>query len=187
MEKKLSSYQLLRNLVLAASDPFATDQKLFDIQHILEVSDSFQGVNHLLLVQAYLNEDTLPFSVTKEKAYEQANRALEEGNRKACYYLYLLTKDENKLKARRYLNEGEFFQDPKALLAKGLDLKYGGLFRKNRKQAEQIFLKMISLKSREGYYQLQLMKSEDGDFSSAKIIYEEAKKNGFELPGYISE
>ena len=167
MEKKLSSYQLLRNLVLAASDPFATDQKLFDIQHILEVSDSFQGVNHLLLVQAYLNEDTLPFSVTREKAYEQANRALEEGNRKACYYLYLLTKDENKLK--------------------GLDLKHGGLFRKNRKLAEQIFLKMISLKSREGYYQLQLMKSEDGDFSSAKIIYEEAKKNGFELPGYISE
>jgi|GEM_PF-2834182 len=186
MESSGNSYLLLRNLLLASRDPFATETKILDIQHILETSTSFSGMNHLVLAESYLNPNSFPFEVSYGKALAQAKEALREGNRRSYYVLfelYLLGKDERR--ARGALDAACFYQDTQALVRRAYFEKEGLLYERNRKKAWEDFLLAAKKGSRDGFFGLQLMKSEDGDYEEAKKIYQEGQKRGMRLIGAL--
>lgn len=187
MEKKLSSKQLLRNLLIAARDPFSSDEKITDIQNILATSNSFDGVNHLILVKTYLNPTLFPFMVTKEEAFNQASLALKERNNVAYYYLYLLYKEDNELeKARHSLNAAATYQVVEALLEIARLKKEGIIYEKNIDSAISYYKEACKLNSREAYYSLQLLYNELGQYDKAEEIYKEAKEKGIQLLGTVS-
>lgn len=187
MEKKLSSKQLLRNLLISARDPFSSDEKVKDIQNILSTSSSFEGVNHLVLVRTYLDPSLFPFIVKKEEAYEQANLALKERNNVAYYYLYLLYRKDNELeKARHSLTAAATYYVEDALLEIARLKKEGEIFEKNIDSAISYYKEACKLNSRDAYYYLQLLYNELGKEEEAKEIYNEAKEKGIQLLGTVN-
>ena len=187
MERKLSSKQLLRNLLLAARDPFSSESKIKDIKKILATSNSFQGINHLVLVKTYFSKDLFPFYVTKEEAYEQADLAIKDNNYNGYYYLYLLyLEDENFDKARNALNAAAAYYVESALLEIARLKKEGIIYEKNIDDAIKYYLEACKLGSREAYFSLQLLYTEIGDYKKAKEVYNEAEDKGIKLLGVVN-
>lgn len=187
MEKKLSSKQLLRNLLISARDPFSSDEKIQDIHDILASSSSFDGVNHLILVKTYLDPSLFPFIVKKEEAFQQAELALKERNNVAYYYLYLLYRKDNDLeKARRSLNAAATYYVEEALLEIARLKKEGEIYEKNIDSAIYYYKEACKLNSRDAYYALQLLYNELGKEEEAKEIYNEAKEKGIQLLGTVN-
>ncbi len=187
MENKLSSKQLLRNLLISARDPFASDSKIKDIQNILSSSSSFEGVNHLILVKTYLNPTMFPFIVSKEEAFEQVELALKEHNYVAYYYQYLLyRKEKNIKKARISLNAAASYYVEEALLEIARLKKEGEIYEKNIDSAISYYKEACKLNSRDGYYYLQLLYNELGQEDKAKEVYNEAKEKGIQLLGTVN-
>ena len=187
MEKKISPKQLLRNLLISARDPFASDEKIKDIHNILASSNSFEGVNHLILVKTYLNPDMFPFIVSKEEAYQQANLALKEKNNVAYYYLYLLYKRDKEYKKARYsLNAAATYYVEDAILEIARLKKIGEIYEKDIDSAISYYKEACKLNNRDGYYYLQLLYNELGENEKALEVYNEAKEKGIQLLGVVS-
>lgn len=187
MEKKLSSKQLLRNLLIAARDPFSSDEKISDIKNILSTSNSFEGVNHLILVKTYLDPTLFPFIITKEEAFSQAKIAIEERNYAAYYYLYLLYKLDNDIeKARNSLNAAAAYNVVDALLEIAKLKKEGTMYEKNIDSAISYYKQACKLNSRKAYYLLQLLYNELGEYDKASDVYNEAKEKGIKLLGIVN-
>jgi TPR repeat protein len=185
MEEKLSQKELLRNLIEAAMSPFATMEKIADIKNVLSSSNNFSGINHLILVQSYFNENSFPFSVTKEEAIIQAKAALKDKNPIGYYYLYLLYKDEDEVKAKTNLIIASEAGYPKAIYEIGYLKHHGIIFKKNREEAFKYYKEAAKRNSLDGYFGLLVMYEEDGNYIEAEKILKEANDKGFSLPGVV--
>ncbi|MFA6829718.1 MAG: hypothetical protein WCR67_03330 [Bacilli bacterium] len=183
MEKKISQRELLRKLLLAAIDPFSSQEKINDIEAILRTSSSFSGMNHLALVRSYLDETSFPFRITREEALNQVNLALKEGNKIGYYYLYCLSKLD--IEKRKYLNLAIHYEYPPALLEYAKLLHSGQLFDKNIDLAYQYYKKASLSHLEGGYLGMIQIDIEKKDYQQEKKDYDLAKINGFTLPGII--
>lgn len=183
MEKKLSQKSLLRNLLLTSMDPFCTIEKIHDIQEILEDSTAFEGINHLILVQTYFDSTLYPFSVSKEKAIQQANAAIKDGNKAGYYYLYLLSdKDSDR---RNNLNIAVFYNYPEAYLSYAKHLQKGDLYDKDLQKAYTYYQSAAQNGLVDGYMGMLEIDIERNDQEQQKKDYKEALEKGFKLPGTI--
>lgn len=184
MEKKLTSKELLNNLIVSANDPFATVEKIEDIKKILSTSKSFSGINHLILVKSYLEEGITPIKISKEEAIVQCNLAIEEGNDIGYFYLYKLEDDE--IKKRQYLNILLIRGYPKAYLEYAKLHHKGILYKKDLNKAYQYYRKAADKNLKDGYFGMIMVDIETNNLKQQKKDYEEALQKGFKLPGIIS-
>lgn len=184
MEKKLTQKELLRNLLKRADDPFTTSEQKYDIQHVLETSSNFQGMNHLFLAQCYFEDHPL-FLISEGKALTQAYLGLKEGNPISYYYLYRLEKYRDRQKARNFLRMAVDYNVPKACLEMGRCLWRGDLFPKDEEEAFRCYQKAADLGEKEGYYYMLLLAASKHDIALERSVYEIAKKRQVHLPGVI--
>ncbi|MCR4698505.1 MAG: hypothetical protein K5762_03970 [Bacilli bacterium] len=185
MEKRLTRDELLNSFLRKAENPFTTMEQKNDIRRILMESNTMRGMNHLFLVKCYFDEEQPLFHISKKEAIRQAKLAYRENNRGAFYYLYLLLKDSDPVKARNYLNLACACGNPKAYLEKGRLQHRGILFEKNEKEAFKNYHIAALCSLADGYYGMLLLASELGDITLARQVYEEANKNGISLPGVV--
>ena len=186
MEKKLTRDELLKNLIEQANDIFTTCEQKYDIRKILETSSNFKGKNHIFLVQCFFDKENPLFTVTEEQAIEQADLAFKEGNTFSCYYLALLLKDKNPVKARNYLRISCDCAFPQAYLEMAKCKHYGVLFLQDRKGAMEYYRKASLCGMKEGYEGMLKLYSEDGNYEAEKKVYDEALKKGIKLSGIVS-
>ena len=184
MEKTLTRDELLLSLLKKARDPFTTMEQKRDVKRIMMESTTMRGMNHLFLVQCYFQDHPL-FHVTRKEALNQAYLAFRENNQGAYYYLYLLLKDEDQVRARNYLRLACTSGNPYAFLEMGKLQYRGELFPLNRKEAYQSFSMAAKCGLPDGYFYMLLIASEDHDVDLEKKIMEEARKAHIELPGVV--
>lgn len=185
MEKQLTKREFLLNLLKTATNPFCSDEKLNDIQQILKTSSNFDGLNHLLLVQDYLKDESHIFYITEEEAILQAKKAIEEGNIIGNYYLYLLyLNDEPKL-AISFLEKVVDSSYPKADLRYANHLLYGDIISKDEDKALKYFKIASEYNLNDGYYGMLYIYEKQGRIEEAIKVYNDAKKKNIELPGIV--
>lgn len=183
MEKKLTPKELLRNLILSSRDPFTSTERLEDIKRVLLTSDNFCGINHLYMVKTYLNPDSYPFSVSKDEAFNQCNKALNEGNTIAYFYLYLIS--EKEIEKRKYLNLSLLYKYPYAYLEYAKLHHTGTIYEKDLKKAYAYYKKAADNNIKEGYYGMITIDMETGNKEKQIQDYKDAEKKGFKLAGII--
>lgn len=185
MEKKLTQKELLQNLIKTASNPFTTIEQKRDIQKVLEESSNFKGANHLFLVECYLNSQNPLFVISEAKAIAQTNKALKEHNVIGYYYLYILMRKRNPLRARTSLRMACEFKIARAWYALGKEYLSGDLFDKDRIRAFDAFERSAQLGDARGYVEMLLIAAEDGDYEKQKKILKRAEDKGVLLPGVV--
>ncbi len=185
MEKRLTRDELLNSFLRKAENPFTTMEQKNDIRRILMKSNTMRGMNHLFLVKCYFDEGNPLFHISKKEAIKQAELAYKENNRGAFYYLYLLLKDSDPVKARNYLRLACAYGNPYAYLEKGKLQHRGILFEKNEKEAFENYKIAAKCGMEDGYYGMLLLASEQGDITLAKEVYKDAMRNGISLPGVV--
>lgn len=183
MEKKLTKKELLSNLLTSAQDPFSSTEKVMDIKRILADSNSFDGTNHLLLVEAFLKPMDYPFPMTKKEAEEQANLAIKEGNHFGYYYLYLLSNDAQE--KRKCLEIASFYGYMQAVLEIAKCYHIGYLFEKNLEKAYTYYSLAANKGERKGYIGMIEIDADLGNKEKQKQDYLKAQEAGFSLPGVI--
>lgn len=183
MEKKLTPKELLRNLIQSSKDPFTSTERLEDIKRVLLTSDNFCGINHLYMVKTYLNPDSYPFSITKQEAVNQCNKALKEGNTIGYFYLYLLSEEE--LEKRKYLNLSLLYKYPNAYLEYARLHHIGTIYEKDLEKAYVYYKKAAGCGLKEGYYGMITIDMETGNKERQVQDYKEAEKKGFKLAGIV--
>lgn len=184
MEKELSNREKLISLLKTAISPFSSDEKIADILSILKNSKSYGGLNHLILIDDYLNENKI-FCLTKEEAILEANKAIEENNNIGYYYLYRLTLDEDKNLALSYLYKIIDSSYPKADLAYADHLLKGDIVLKDEKKAFKYYQIAASFHLKEGYYGMLYILEKNNKIEEAEKLYKKAKEEGIDLPGVV--
>lgn len=185
MEKQLTKREFLLNLLKTATNPFCSDEKLNDIQQVLESSSNFDGLNHLLLVQDYLKDEDHIFYITKEEAIVQAEAAIDEGNIIGNYYLYLLYLKEKPILAISYLEKVVGSSYPKADLKYANHLLYGDIITKDEDKALKYFKIASQYNISDGYYGMLYIYEKQGKIEDAIKVYNDAKRKNIELPGIV--
>ena len=183
MEKILSTQELLSNLLKSARDPFCRTERIIDIHRILRDSGNFDGINHLLLAEAYLNPYDYPFNVTKEEALDQIQKAIEEGNHNGYYYRYLLIDDAQE--KRKCLEVASFYGYPKAILEIARCYREGILFEKDDVKAYAYYKIAAHKGEAKGYLGMMLIDIDHNDMEQQKTDYEQALSHGIRLPGVV--
>jgi len=185
MEKRLTRNELLIGLLRIASNPFTSLEKKLEIKKILEDSSTMRGMNHLFLLRCHFEEEHPLFYVSEEEAFRQAKLALKENNRGAYYYLYLLYRSKDEVKARNYLRLSCDAKNPYAFLEMGKLQKEGILFEKDLEKASKNLTIAANCGLKEAYFQLLLMASEAHDIEKEKAIYIQAMFHQIYLPGIV--
>ena len=185
MEKRLTRDELLNSFLRRAENPFTTMEQKNDIRRILMESNTMRGMNHLFLVKCYFNEEQPLFHISKEEAIRQAKLAYRENNRGAFYYLYLLLKDSDHVRARNYLRLSCSCGNPQAYLEKAKLQHHGILFEENKEEAFSNYKIAAQCGLNDGYYGMLLLASEQGNIKLARQVYNEAKEHGVYLPGVV--
>lgn len=183
MEKSVTKKELLAELIKSAQDPFASNEKIIDIKRILSSSDSFDGANHLLLVEAFLYPSESPFPMSLEEAKEQAKLAITEGNHNGYYYLYLLSEDNQE--KRTCLEIASFYGYQKAIIEIAKCYHNGYLFEKDLNKAYTYYSLAANKGNRAGYVGMIEVDADLGDKERQIEDYKKASENGFSLPGVI--
>lgn len=183
MEHRLTTKDLLRNLLKSSRDPFITPERLLDIQKVLMTSSNFSGVNHLIMVKTYLEPDLYPFHLTKEEAVSQAKLAIDERNPIGYFYLYLLSDREEE--KRKYLNISLMTEYEYAYLEYANLLHEGRLYQKNVDKAYLYFRKAADKGLADGYFGLMKIDIEREDYEMEKKHFKEARRKGIVLPGVV--
>lgn len=183
MEKKLTSKELLRNLIVSANDPFATVERLEDIKKVLSTSKNFAGINHLILAKSYFEDNITPFKLTEEEVKKQCELAIEEGNQIGYFYLYKLAKTD--VERRKYLNISIYTNYAPAYLEYAKLHHKGDIYQKDLNKAYQYYRKAANSGLEDGYFGMIMIDIETNNLKKQKEDYEEAKRKGFKLPGIV--
>lgn len=183
MEHRLTTKDLLRNLLKSSRDPFITPERLLDIRHVLMTSSNFGGVNHLIMAKTYLEPDLYPFSLTKEEAISQAELAIDEKNPIGYFYLYLFSEKEEE--KRKYLNISLMTGYENAYLEYARLLHDGILYPKDIDRSYLYFRKAADKGLADGYFGLMKIDIEREDYEMEKKHFEEARRKGISLPGVV--
>lgn len=184
MEQKIEKDKLLTILLDQAKDAFLPYEKKADILKILKTSDSFNGKNHIFLVDCYFDDDPI-FLISREEAFNQANLALKEGNNFAYYYLYKLNKDQDEVEARNCLRFAVDHGYSKAYLEMARCCHLGEIFEKSIDQAIFYYKKACHTGEQDAYFYLCLLYAQLGETKKEEELYLYGLSRGFNLPGVV--